>query len=130
MNMDKAHSRPSQVTTAVIMLALSFIGDIAKLAAFADMKQLKSYVFIGGGAALRFALLWFVFRGMNWARWLFVALFLLGLIRIQELSKVFLGEWTFDTVFFVLQLLVRVCAVVLLLSQPASEWFREKPRTA
>jgi len=74
--------------------------------------------------ALSLLLMWFIYQGKNWARWLLVGLvgfrLLMLLGRVHRMD----GVSGYDAASVGLRLVLQVGAMFLVFSRPATHWFR------
>ena len=74
------NGRPLVVTLAVVYLAVAFGAGLVR-----DIQGAQSFDFRFGCVfavmlILEAVILWFIFRGKNWARWLWLAILVLGVM--------------------------------------------------
>lgn len=130
MTLSQAHpnSRPLAVTFAVGLLSLSTaiaIIDMAVTAPWNDpLPTCLMFAFIGGVAAL---FIWFIFQGKNWARWVFLVVFALGLLLSPLSVQRLQGHPAADVVIYWVQLILQLIAATALVLRPARQWFGRTP---
>ncbi len=117
-------SRPPAVTFAAILLAVSLaIGFAIVVAAGVNWANPSSYVVLAVMAGVPALLIWLIFRGKNWARWLFLAQFALSLLlsprcfgRLETYSGLY-------AISFCLLLVLELTAAVALCLPRTGQWF-------
>ena len=117
-------TRPKQVTIAVLLIGISFL-----LAAFQIENGNSNNLAVYLSYAVCYFLLWLLCSGKNWVRWLFIVY--LGLLLSRLLTPYFISTLQHSSPFVlsiaITRLLFDAVALVLLLLQPSSEWFKTKP---
>jgi hypothetical protein len=130
--------RPIEVTWAVRLMWTSLaVGVITVLGPYLLQISvgLLLYLLIAGG--IRYVIsAWIILkiaRGRNWARFLFLTVFIFGLgsmaVKWQVYSQVITGKNTLTAVTFVAKTLLDIGAACLLFMPRANRWFRP-PRAA
>lgn len=120
----RAHfaARPSQVKIAVGLLGASLAFDSIKVllrigvdrpgpSRYPDFYFTTAFTYV-----VTWLLLYFVFRGKNWARWLTLCSIVLGIV------SPFLPHYRVNWWFY-LYLLIDIVAIILLFQRPSGEWF-------
>lgn len=123
--------KPSQIRTAVNLLWVSLAIGFAK--SFIDMQHLSAQassaftnfilVFVIAVMAL---LIVSISKGKNWARIIFLVLFVLGSLPAVPLV---LGEFTRSPLlgaFSIVQIAIQIFALYLLFTKPGSRWFKKE----
>lgn len=112
------------VTFAVILLVLGLTVRFIHVLSGAHIEKPLVYVVLGVVAAVPYLIIWFIFLGKNWARWLFLVVFGLALcslsVRFQELLSLPAEEIG----AYCAQLFLYTTAACALLSTTSGEWFR------
>jgi hypothetical protein len=93
-------SRPSQVTVAITLLTISSVLGSIKMGIGAHLDNPLTYVVLAVVLALMFLLIWLIYRGKNWARWMFMVVFVLGLLVSPRSLQRLIAHSTFGAVFF------------------------------
>jgi len=119
-------ARPMIVTFAVIILILGMTIRFVHVFSGAHVDKQGAYLFLAVLVGIPYLIIWFIFLGKNWARWVFLIVFGMALcslsVRVQQLPSVSAEEM----VTYGAQVLFCAIAAVALLSGTAVDWFREK----
>jgi hypothetical protein len=68
---------------------------------------------------------WFVLLGMNWARWILLALVSIGVLSVPRALKQIPEISIFDALICILLMVFHIGAAGLLLADSARPWFRK-----
>ncbi len=118
-------SRPIAVTLAVALLAVSGVSSVAGIVApGVNLGNPLSYVVLGIMVGVPTLLIWLIFKGKNWARWVFLVLYAAGLL----FSPLSFQRWRayshWAATFYCLEMLLLLASAVALCLRPARRWFR------
>jgi hypothetical protein len=95
-----------------------------------DWHDLATYISFSLIVGLALTLLWFVYQGRNWARWLLAAIVafhtLLAAGALHGMGEIPAGQFW----FLALRALLQIAATILLFSRPASQWYITPARLA
>jgi len=116
------NSRPITVKVAVIFLLVSIGVLFVKIAIGAHWDNPLTYVVVALIASVPLLFVWFIFRGKNWARWIFLILFAIGLLL--SLPSIRQPHSTLNLAFFWTQSVLQLVAAIALILRPSNEWFR------
>src|SRR3954465_14045866 len=116
-------SRPITVTFAVVLLSMSTVLAIIRMAVGAHLDNPLTYAVLGVVLGVSALMIWLIFRGRNWARWVFIILFALGLLLSPRSIQKLQTHSSFDVFFYCVQLLLQLAAAVALCLRPSREWF-------
>ena len=114
--------RPWHVKLAVGIVAADFF--VGTIGAFAEMlihRARSSHPFVyyfapGVGFTFVWLLLYFIFRGKNWARWLFFGAIILGyFLSFAQTRQIHWRSFYY--------LAIDIAALILLFQRASSEWF-------
>jgi RsiW-degrading membrane proteinase PrsW (M82 family) len=122
-NSTRQSSRPVAVTIAVVLLSVTAATGIIKMAVGAHLDNPLTYVVLAVILGVLSLMIWLIFRGKNWARWVFIVLFALGLVLSPRSIQRLQAHSTFDVVFYCIQMLLQLGAAVALCLRPARQWF-------
>jgi hypothetical protein len=115
--------RPVTVTIAVVLLSVSAPIGVIKVAVGAHLDNPLTYVVLAVILGVSALMIWLIFRGKNWARWVFIVLFALGLLLLPRSIQRLQTHSNFDVVVYCVQLLLQLVAAVALCLRPARQWF-------
>jgi hypothetical protein len=118
--------RPEQVKYAAILLATSTGLAIVNLAFRAHSDNPLTYVVLAAIASVPLLFAWLIFRGKNWARWVFVVLTVLNLLFIPSSIRRLHASSAFQVWFYCFQTLLQVIIAVLLCLPSSNEWFKKR----
>src|SRR3954471_7460068 len=99
-------SRPPAVTVAVVLLSVSLAIAIIKMAVGARLDNPLTYVLLLIILGVSALMIRFISRGKNWARWVFIVLFALGLSLSPRSIQRLQNHSGFDVVFYCAQALL------------------------
>ena len=127
MNTTSQNSRPRVVTLAVVFLAVVFAGGLALKILGAQSFDLRFYVEFVVTFLLEAVTGWFIFRGKNWARWVLIAMFVLGVAftfpefiqRAQHYSALRVGR-------YIIGVIADLIILFALFQPSASRWYLEE----
>lgn len=131
---DVTTSRPQHVTTAVIILGLALIYGLVVAAVKVSLVMPPETPQMVATVGMAFALVTFcigaffifmIFKGKNWARIIFLILFILGAVFALPTA---IGMFQRAPVMGMLSLIglaARIVALVLLFTAASNEWFRK-----
>ena len=126
--------RPPQVKLAAILLVLHLIFGFTKAIVHRPPLNLVAFGVTVGFLGLMVLWIWLIYRGANWARWIFVLWFTWSLFFSPWHTHWSLQEGRaqpiFGAVFFCVQTLLQFGAVALLFLPSSGRWFRSRLRTA
>ena len=112
------------INLALIIMLVSFATSFGVLIARANLNDLSECVAYGMELILLF-LLWFIFRGRDWARWVLVALFFLGFtFRLPQLIQQFHEHSVGWVLAYRWHSLVEAVALAVLFLPSSNRWFR------
>jgi len=97
---------------------------VIKMAVGAQLNNPLTYLVIAVILGVSALMIWLIFRGKNWARWVFIFLFALGLLLSPRSIQRLQTQSSFDVLVYCVQLLLQLVAVVALCLRPARQWFR------
>jgi hypothetical protein len=123
--------RPVLVTLAVILLV---IGTTVRFGfTFVNLGGNLSgnplvYCIFAIIVSIPYLIIFFIFRGMNWARWTFLIVFGLALLALPRSLANLSDHSALDIVVYGVQVLLALIAAVALLSRPSVEWFRRQKK--
>ena len=123
-------SRPLAVNLALILLLINLGTALAQQAIGADWRGAdwsNPLVYVKWGSELFMiaALLWFIFRGKNWARWLLVVFACAGLcFSVPQLIQDFGAHSLSWVVDYFQRNLISAVALIALFLPSSSQWFR------
>lgn len=131
MNATSQTSRPRVVTLAVVFLAVVFAAGLARKILEAQSYDLRFYVGFVVTFLLEAVTGWFIFRGKNWARWVLIGVFVLGVAftfpefiqQVQHYSVLQSGRYLIGVIGDLIILFA-------LFHPSASRWFREDTHAA
>src|SRR5689334_15259791 len=119
-------SRPMIVTFAVILISIGMTTRIFHVFSSAHVEKPAFYLALMTVVSIPYLIIWFIFLGKNWARWVFLVVFGFGLL--SSLARV--HQWgslpVREIVVYCVQALLCAVAAVALLSTTAVDWFRGK----
>ena len=118
-------SRPRTVTLAVILLALGMTIRFVHIFAGAHVDQPAACIVLALIVSLPYLVIWFISRGKNWARWIFLVVFGLALCSLTASVQRLLAQPVLDIAVYSVQVLLCFIAAAALLSHSSAEWFRE-----
>jgi hypothetical protein len=124
--MDKSipqRSRPGAVTVAVVLLCISVVAGLIKAFGRAKLDNPFTYVLLAVIVGVQALIIWLIFRGKNWARWVFIVVFALGLLVSPWSIQRLLTHSRLDLVLYCIQLTLQLGAAVALCLGPARQWF-------
>jgi hypothetical protein len=116
-------SRPAAVIVAVVMLSLSALIATIKIAVGAHLDKPLTYVVLAVILGIPALMIWLIYRGKNWARWVFIVMFALGLLFLPSSIQTLQTHSSFDLAIYCVQLLLQLVAAVALCLRPARLWF-------
>jgi len=119
-------ARPAAVKLAVGLLAFSSVMEVIRQLVAYHPQPSRDLHFIFSAVwatAVSLLILYFVFQGKNWARWLTLCMIILGTI------------WPFPSRYllhfaFYIQVLIDCIAVVALFQRASSDWFKKAKNPA
>ena len=119
-------SRPKAVLVALHLLALGTTIGFASAIAGAHSSEIRpiAYLLLSPIIAIPYVVIWFVFRGKNWARWLFLIGFGLALCSLAASFQELLTLPTLDIVVYSARMLAGFIAAVILVEPSSVKWFR------
>jgi len=119
-------SRPKAVSVAVYLLALGTTIGFAWAFADANFGEIRpiTYLLLSPIIAIPYVVIWFIFRGKNWARWLFLVVFGLALCSLAASFQQLLTLPILDIVVYSARMLAGFIAAVILVEPSSSKWFR------
>jgi hypothetical protein len=122
--------RPGSVGTAVTVLWVSLGVGIAKVALdFANLRAMAPMGFTLFVLVATFAVLILlvlkIAAGRNWARIVFLVLFIVGTVPTLPVVRDELERAPLVGALSILQILLQIWALVLLFTKPGSAWFRK-----
>jgi hypothetical protein len=118
-------SIPQEVKIAAILLAVSFTVGIAKVgASAAHAGRTPNYLGLAIFLAVLLLLAWLIYRGKNWARWLFIVLIGAGALSLPNQYNRFAAASTLTLLFYILQWILQVTAATLLLLPASRSYFK------
>ena len=131
--------RPKQVKLAAILVAvgavLSFLSSLAVFSGVAALPALPQphigdLLSAAFSLALMLFLAWKIHAGMNWARWVFTVLVVIGVVGLTVsffvASHVMKAMPAYLWVVSSAQTAIQLVAVLLMFGKIASPWFRNK----
>lgn len=125
----KRDPRPFAVNIALIILLVTCCVSLAPSLARADWSDLFLRVKYGSQIIILSLPLWFIFRGKNWARWVFLSVAFLGFcLRLPQLILHFQERSVWWVVNYRLPSLIQWVAIASLFHPSASKWFLQDSR--
>ena len=122
------NSRPITVKVASTCLLASVGLVVVKIVLGAHWENPLTYVAIPVVLSVPLLFVWFIFRGKNWARWIFLVLFALGLLlSIRDIQQ---PHSTVTLAFFFAQSVVQLVAAIALILPASNKWFKGDSRVA
>jgi hypothetical protein len=115
--------RPAAVTVAVVLLSVSAALGIINVAVRTRLANPLNYVGIAVILGISALMIWLIFRGKNWARWVFLVVFALGLLLSPSSIQRLQTHSSVDVVVYCAQLLLQLAAAIALCLRPARLWF-------
>lgn len=121
--------KPIEVTRAVQLLYASLgVGIVKSVVDFAHLSSEVHLMFILFVMILTFALLfffiWKISDGRNWARIVFLILFLLGLPMSIPIYLEEIGRNLFLAILTSIQIIIQIVAIYLMFMKNSNPWFR------
>jgi hypothetical protein len=116
--------RPTRVKVAVALWGAGALLNLTVGAAQTDWHDWVMHPTFAVLVTLSLLLLWFLYQGKNWARWLLVALVCYRLLMLMGHFHRMGGISGYDAASVALRLVLQVSAMFLLFSQSAASWFR------
>jgi hypothetical protein len=116
--------RPVTVRVAVIFLLISMAIVIITIAGRTHWSDPRAYVGFMLIVGVPLLFVWLIYQGKNWARWVFLVMFALGLLfslRSFHLPK---AHTTVTLVLFCIHSVLQLVAAIALLLRPSNDWFR------
>ncbi len=116
--------RPIQVKFAAVLLVLSAALQVVDEPIRDHSHDTASKVVfwaVSAGLLVLFALAFL--HGKGWARWVFLIAVAVGLATSADYFR---RASTFSAVYFFVQALIQVSAIVLVFLRPSHEWFRQQ----
>ena len=114
------------VTFAVILLTLGMTVRFIRVFSGAHVDKPAVYLVLAVIVGVPYLIIWFIFLGKNWARWVFLVVFGMALcslsVRVQQLLSLPVQE----ILVYSAQVLLCLIAAGALLSSTSVEWFRGK----
>src|SRR5258708_6393130 len=123
MNNLRDSSRPMTVKAAVISLLVCVVLFVGKFTFDIGLQQplayLIAFVFVG----IFLLQVWFIFKGKNWARLIFVAVVVLGLIPsyVSILEPLRL----LTKIYSLVQIVLQLASAIALILPASTNWYRE-----
>jgi len=118
------NTRPVTVRVAVISLLTSMAIVIVTLAVRAHWSNPLAYVSFTLIVGVPLLFLWFIYQGKNWARWVFLVVFALGLLSSLASFHLPKTHTTITLVLFCIHSVLQLVAAIALLLRPSNDWFR------
>ena len=120
-------TRPSNITYAsVLALTSLFIGPIKVFITISEIDELKvALVVLGIFIFLTSVLIFFLWRGVNWCRYLFSGFVVIGLIPFFQIINQDFSISIFIGALSVVQAVLQVWAVVFLHLPNSNVWYSE-----
>lgn len=121
--------RPAQVTQALYLLSGSLVlGMVLTLLDVGELSASTLWVLhaVALIVAMSVLLIYEISRGKNWARFVFLALFIVGLVPYLPDTMVMFDQSPIMGSLSVLQLVVQLIALYLVFTSASSAWFRKK----
>ena len=125
--------RPAQVKFAVVCIVASGVLQALYLALRVAFTHQASVLIIAPKLAVAGAMFlaaWLIYSGKNWARWVFMNVFLLGLLLFLARPLKLLSLPPFFLIYFCVQTTLQIIVILLLTSKPANGWFRGRNSAA
>ena len=119
--MERKPPRPTQI--AVALLGASFAAGLARIVIDGNLlRSSTSWLWIAGYAALISLLLYFLWRGKNWLRWLSTIFIVVGM-AVLPWSLAEIGPF-WQKVIYAGQGVLQTVAVILMFFPSSRAWFR------
>lgn len=121
--------KPSQVKNAVYLLYATLVmGVVSSILNLSDPGVQASLGFALVAMVITFAILLFnvtmISRGRNWARMVYLVLYVIGLPRSIVFLLQMLPSNTLTALIGTVQAILQLVAIVLLFQKPSSVWFK------
>ena len=122
-------TKPREVAWATSLLWASFAVGLFTMALDwsyeSSVQPISKLVLDGAVAFLILAfLIWKISQGKNWARIVYLVLFLLGMFFYFTFARVAIGRSIAVALLTVLQSLMQLVALIFVFVGPAKEWFK------
>lgn len=119
-------SRPLIVTFSVILLTIGMTVRFMHVFSGAHVDKPIVYLFLAVLVGVPYLIIWFIFLGKNWARWVFLIVFGMALCSLSFRVQQLLSLPAQEILAYSAQLLLCLIAAGALLSSTSVEWFRGK----
>ena len=114
---------PLATKLAVLLLALSFLAGLVRIIIDGNLlKPSTAWLWLAAIAALMTLILYSLWKGLNWLRWLSVVSIALGMAALPW-SLAEIGQ-NWQKSIYVAQGILQTAAVVLLFLPSSRRWFR------
>ena len=117
-------SRPVAVTVAVIVLTVSVTIGFTRVLVGAHVDKPAVYIVLALVVAVPYLIIWFIFCGKNWARWVFLLVFGLAMCALAVSIQPLLTQPPLDIALYCVRVFLCLIAASNLLLRPSVEWFR------
>ena len=117
-------SRPPAVTLAVILLTVGMTAGVLRGVIGVHFSKPVLWLLLAAVAVVPYLVIWFIFRGKNWARWVFLIMFVLAICSLSVSPQRLLAQSAFDIILYCGRLLLGLIAAGALFSPSSTEWFR------
>ena len=118
--------RPMIVIFAVILLTLGMTVRFIPVFAGARVEKPTVYLIMAVVVGIPYFIIWLIFLGKNWARWVFLVVFGMALCSLATRFQELLSLPAKEVAAYIAQVLLFLVAAGALLSSTAVEWFRGK----
>jgi hypothetical protein len=122
----QGRSRPMVVTFAVILLFLGMTIRFVSIfsAAHVRIRSLAAYIVLAAVISLPYVVIWLIFLGKNWARWIFLVVLGMAVFSLPFVSVQRLMTLPADAIaVYAVQVLCLLTAAIALLSNSSVAFF-------